>query len=287
MTLTGRRALVTGASRGIGREIALRLAREGADVGLIARSTAALAQVASAIKAEGRRSWILPGDLGSTEEVLRLVAQALSTMGSVDVLVNNAGVQQPIGQLTDCTPEAWMSALQINLAAPMLLMHGLLPGMMARRRGSIVNLSGGGALSPRAHFSAYACSKAALVRLTETVAEEVQPFGVRVNAMAPGAINTRMLEEVLAAKERAGAIARTQAAAQAERGGSSLERAADLAVFLAGDRSSPLTGKVISAPHDPWDGWGPTQREAVAASAWYTLRRLDPHTVAALPENVP
>jgi len=159
-----------------------------------------------------------------------------------------------------------------------LCCKALLPGMIERRQGKIINLSGGGATNPRPNFSAYAASKAAVVRFTETLAEEVRPFNIQVNAIAPGAINTRMLDELLASGDEAGEVALSQARRQKESGGDSLLKVVDLAVFLASDESGSLTGKLISAQHDPWREWA-GKADELNATPLYTLRRLDPFTL--------
>ncbi len=284
MKLAGRRALVTGASRGIGRAIALGLAREAADVVLVARSEPDLSEAAVAVRDLGRQAWTLPADLADPSAVERLVERVLREVGPVDVLVNNAGVQPPIGPLGDCAPDAWLSTLQVNLGAPMQLMHAFAPRMVEQGWGTVLNLSGGGAVSPRPRFSAYGVSKAGVVRLTETLAEELRGTGVRINALAPGAINTSMLGDVVAAGDRAGETAAEQARAQLASGGGSMDRAVELAIFLASDDSAPLTGKLLSAPHDPWDTWSLEERTRLAETDWFTMRRLDPHTLATLPQ---
>jgi NAD(P)-dependent dehydrogenase (short-subunit alcohol dehydrogenase family) len=117
-----------------------------------------------------------------------------------------------------------------------------------------------------------------VVRLTETLAEEVMSYNIQVNAIAPGAVNTRMLDEVLAVGEVAGE--EWQAAQKRQlQGGTPVELAAKLALFLASDASDGLTGKLISAPHDAWQEWDPAQMQKLAGTPWYTLRRIDPHTL--------
>ena len=210
---------------------------------------------------------------------------ALARFGRIDILVNNAGVQPPIGPLVDNDPQEWEQAIAVNLLGPFHCLQAVLPGMIERGQGKIINLSGGGATAPRPNFSAYAASKAAVVRLTETLAEELRPHNIQVNAIAPGAINTRMLDEVL----EAGAAAGDELAAARERsqqGGTPVELAADLVVFLASERSGQLTGKLISAPHDDWRTWDDGRIEELVGSSWYTLRRLDPHTVRTLLEQI-
>jgi NAD(P)-dependent dehydrogenase (short-subunit alcohol dehydrogenase family) len=281
MKLDNQVALITGAGRGIGRAIAMAFARQGADLALVARTESELEETAQMIRAAGHRVVAVTADVSHREHVERAVSQALETFDRVDVLVNNAGVQPPIGPLWQNDADEWMRAVAVNLFGPMLCIKAVLPGMMERKRGKIVNLSGGGATGPRPNFGAYAASKAALVRLTETLAMELAPYNIQINALAPGAINTRMLDQVLAAGELAGAEL-AQAQRRTERGGTSIERAAQLAVFLASADSDGLTGKLVAAPHDDWQTWDAARIAALNESPWYTLRRIDPFTVKPL-----
>jgi NAD(P)-dependent dehydrogenase (short-subunit alcohol dehydrogenase family) len=281
-------ALITGAGRGIGRAMAMAFAREGAHLALVARTAAELDETAQLIHAtqppEGvtaHRVLTTAADVSVRADVEPAIDRVLGAFGRVDVLVNNAGVQPPIGALWQNDPDEWMHTIAVNLFGPMLCIKAVLPGMMERRRGKIINLSGGGAASPRPNFSAYAASKTAVIRLTETLAMELAPYNIQVNALAPGAINTRMLEEVLAAGELAGAEL-MQARYHAEKGGGSLELATQLAVFLASADSDGLTGKLVAAPHDDWQTWDATRITALNRSPWYTLRRIDPFTVKPL-----
>jgi NAD(P)-dependent dehydrogenase (short-subunit alcohol dehydrogenase family) len=281
MKLDNQVALITGAGRGIGRAIAIAFARQGADLTLVARTESELEETAQMIRAAGHRVVAVTADVSHREHVERAVSQALETFDRVDVLVNNAGVQPPIGPLWQNDADEWMRAVAVNLFGPMLCIKAVLPGMMERKQGKIVNLSGGGATGPRPNFGAYAASKAALVRLTETLAMELAPYNIQINALAPGAINTRMLDQVLAAGELAGAEL-AQAQRRTERGGASIERAAQLAVFLASADSDGLTGKLVAAPHDDWQTWDAARIAALNESPWYTLRRIDPFTVKPL-----
>ena len=217
-------------------------------------------------------------DVGVPQQVTATFEVIFRQHGSVDILVNNAGVQGPIGPLWENDPDAWWHTLQTNLFGVFLCCRTVLPKMIERRRGKIINLSGGGATTPRAFFTAYAASKAAIVRLTETLAEEVRPYGIQVNAIAPGAVNTHMLDEVLEAGAAAGEIALNEARRQKDQGGIPPERPAELVVFLASDDSTGITGKLISAVHDDWWNW-PKRVEVLARSDLYTLRRLDPFTI--------
>jgi 3-oxoacyl-[acyl-carrier protein] reductase len=245
---------------------------------LVARGEKELEETRRQVEAMGRQGWAIPADVARREDVRRAVDRALEACGKVDLLVNCAGRQGPIGPLWENDAPDWARTIEVNLMGTVYCIQAVLPGMMGRRRGKIINFSGGGATSPRPNFSAYAASKAAIVRLTETLAEELRPFNVQVNAVAPGAINTGMLEEVLAAGKAAGA---ELAAAQSRKaqGGTPIELAARLVVFLASGASGSLTGKLISAPHDGWQTWDAENLARLDGSPWYTLRRLDEHTL--------
>jgi len=275
MKLEGKTAIITGAGRGIGKAIALAFAREGADVVVVSRTLPQIAETAAQIKGLGRCALAIRGDIAEKEDVDNAVTLAIKEFGKVDILVNNAGIQGPIGPMVENNIDHWMKALHINLVGTYLCTRAVLPIMIEHHQGKIVNLSGGGATSPRPYFSAYAASKAAVVRLTETVAEEVKEFNIQVNAIAPGAVNTKMLEEVLAAGKAAGEKASAEAKRQLETGGTSPERVAALAVFLASDESDGLTGRLISAVWDDWEGMRDCIPE-IMSSALYTLRRISP-----------
>ncbi len=281
MKLKNRVVLITGAGRGIGKALAHGFAQEGANVVLTARTQKELEKSAIEIQKMGRKAVVIPTDVSDPASVEQLIQMVLAKFGKIDILINNAGRQPPIGLIVECDSQDWIQTILVNLVGPMLCCKAVLPGMIERQRGKIINLSGGGATAPRPNFSAYAASKAALVRFTETVAEEVKPFNIQVNAIAPGAINTRMLDEVLAAGDAVGEFALSQAKRQKHSGGDSLEAVVALAIFLASDESGTLTGKLISAPHDPWQEWV-GKADELNATPMYTIRRLDPFTIKPL-----
>ena len=284
-SLQDRVVIVTGAGRGIGRAIALELASRGARLTLASRTPAALDESAGLVRALGAQCRTLETDVSRASQVEELVRTTLAEFGRIDALVNNAGTQGPIGPLAANDAAQWMRTLEVNLMGPMLSMQSVLPHMIGRRQGKIVNLSGGGATAPRPNFSAYAASKAALVRLTETVAEEVRPFNVQVNAVAPGAVNTRMIEEIIAAGEAAGAELEAARRRLAE-GGSSPYAVAQLIAWLLSAESGTLSGKLISALHDDWQGWTESDLARLSAKPWLALRRIDRHTLAAFVEEL-
>jgi len=281
MKLEGKVAIITGAGRGIGRAIALAFAEEGADVVVVSRTPAEIEATAAEIQGRKQRALAVPADVSSPQDVTTVLQRTIQEFGTMHILVNSAGVQGPIGPMVDNDLEHWTQTVQTNLIGAFLCCRAVLPIMIRQRWGRIINLSGGGATGPRPNFSAYAVSKAALVRLTETLAEEVRPYDVLVNAIAPGAVKTRMLDEVLEAGEQGGAHELAQARKCREEGGADPRIAAELAVFLASDAADGVTGRLISALHDPWRAWA-TGEERVPPSPWFTLRRMDPHTLRPL-----
>jgi 3-oxoacyl-[acyl-carrier protein] reductase len=277
LPLAGRTAIVTGASRGLGRAIAAGFVEAGADVLMTGREADALQAAADEVRARGaRRVLTLAGDASLPEVAEAAVALAEAELGGVTALVNNAGVYGPIGPVEENDWAEWTQALTINLLGTVAFCRAVVPGMRRRGYGKIVNLSGGGATAPLPRFSAYAASKAAVVRFTETLAEELRDARVDVNAIAPGALNTRLLDEVLAAgPERAGRAFFDRSLKQRDDGGVPLAKGAALAVFLASAESDGISGRLLSAVWDDWAGL-PSKRDALAASDVFTLRRIVP-----------
>ncbi|MDB5332800.1 MAG: fabG 5 [Phycisphaerales bacterium] len=272
-------ALVTGASRGLGAAIAQQLAHDGASLALVARDAAALESFLPRLRdarvAQTQQFRFFPADL-SQESQSRSVAEAVTNqMGGVDILVNNAAIQGPIGAIDAVDWNAWRAVFDVNLFAPALLSQLLIPVMRSRGGGKIINLSGGGATGPRPDFSAYAASKCALVRLTETLAEELKSQRIDVNAVAPGPMNTRMLDEVLAAGTSAAPREYAAAVERKRGGGTPPDRAAALVAWLASPASDGITGKLISAVWDDWETLA-ERRDELAGSDVYTLRRVTP-----------
>jgi 3-oxoacyl-[acyl-carrier protein] reductase len=274
-------AIVTGAGRGIGRAIATAYAHEGAKVVLAARTLSEIEETTKSLVAEGYSAVAIEVDVSEWESVQALVERTIHDFNGAHILVNNAGIQGAIGPLVKNDPLVWAQTIQVNLVGTFYCCKATLPMMIQQRFGKIINLSGGGATAARPNFSAYAASKTAIVRLTETLAEEVKEFNVQVNAMAPGAVNTRMLAEILEAGSAAGEKAMAEAERQLETGGTPPELAANLAVFLASEASGSLTGKLIAAPYDPWREWA-GKGDELNATPMYTIRRLDPFTIKPL-----
>ena len=283
MKLKDKVAIVTGGGRGIGEAIALAFAREGARLAIASRTKTELDQVASQIENLGGQVQVIPTDVSQRDNVTRLIEATLTAYGQIDVLVNAAGVYGPIGPMWDVDVDKWIQAMKINLFGTFTCCHTVLPHMIERRQGKIVNFSGGGAASPLPRFTAYGVSKTAIVRLTETLAEEVKEFNVQVNAVAPGAVDTSLQDDVLTAGERAGdLLARIRRLRETGEGGVPRELPAELVVFLASDDPDGLSGKLIAAPYDGWQSWDAERIAELMSAPWFTLRRLDPFTIKPL-----
>jgi NAD(P)-dependent dehydrogenase (short-subunit alcohol dehydrogenase family) len=277
--LDGRTALITGASQGLGLEIARAYLGAGArGICVCARDATVLEAAARELRAiatEGQQVIAEPADVTRPTDVERLVDAALEQLGGVTILVNNAGVYGPSGRIDEVDWDEWARAIEINLSGSVLPARALVSHFAQQGYGKVVQLSGGGATGPLARLSAYAASKAAVVRFAETLAVELRELGVDVNAIAPGALNTRMLDEVLAAgPERVGRDFYDRAVEQQRSGGVPLEHGARLAVFLGSAVSDGLTGKLLSAVWDPWEAL--PEHLADLDSDVYTLRRIVP-----------
>ena len=275
MQLKDKVSIITGGSGGIGKAIAIAFAREGAHLVLASRTQSQLEASKQEIESLSEaKVEILRADVSDAKQVKDLVDFALERFATIDILVNCAGVLGPVGLSSEIDAQKWLEAVQINLFGTFLCIKAVLPVMMAKKKGKIINFSGGGAVSPRPRFSAYSAAKAAVVRLTETLAEEVKEYDIDINAIAPGAVNTRLLDEVLKAGEAAGEEL-VKAIKQKQDGGTPPEKAAELAVFLASSESDGLTGRLISAV---WDNWreSPKHMDEIISSDIFTMRRIIP-----------
>jgi len=266
--------LITGASRGLGRSIAREFWSHGASLALVARNRAPLEELRADLRGTGSGTIeVIPADLSDPHAPAAIVDQLRRQWDHLDALVNNAGVAGPIGPLWDNDWREWQETVQINLLAPVALCRLCVPWMP--RGGAIVNLSGGGATSARANFSAYGTAKAALVRFTETLALEVAGLGIRVNAISPGIMNTEMVDAVLRAGPEKVGPDYAKVLEVKRHGGESPEKAAALAYYLASPASEGITGRLISAVWDPWTALAAHTAE-LRDSDIYTLRRIVP-----------
>jgi 3-oxoacyl-[acyl-carrier protein] reductase len=277
MKLKGRTALVTGASQGLGAEIAVHFAAEGASLMLCARDEVAVKDVAAKLAAQhGGKVVAMRCDVGDPTSVDALITETERQLGPLDVLVNNAGIYGPMGAIEEVDWQDWVAAITINLMGTVYPCRAVVPGMKARKRGKIINLSGGGATNPLPGISAYAASKAASVRFTETLALELKPFGIDVNAVAPGALATRMMDQLLeAAPAVAGQAFMARMRKLKDSGGTPLSVGAKCCVWLASEASNGITGKLVAAQWDPYEQF-PDHALDLDGSDIYALRRITP-----------
>lgn len=277
MKLKNLNALITGGSQGLGKVIAEHFLGEGANVALCARSEKDLFATRDELagKFPSQKVVAKTCDVSNESEVNALVAFATRELGSLQALVLNAGIYGPMGPTEEVTLEEWRRAMDINLYGVLLPCRAVIPHFKKVGRGKIVVLSGGGATNPLPNISSYAASKAAVVRLMETLAEELKPHHVDVNAIAPGALATRLVDEVLAAgPEKVGAAFYEKNKQWKEKGATPPELGARLAVYLASPQSDGITGKLISAQWDPWEKLH--EFKADLNGDIYALRRIVP-----------
>ena len=241
MQLEGKVALVTGGARGLGRSMALAYAREGADVGLVARTPSELEAVASEIRALGRRSHTVNAELTTVEGAARAVDETVQNLGKVDVLVNNAGGYRLFTKdqthsitLMDITPEEWTLVMESNLTTTFMVCKAVLPHMMERRTGVIVNMTSKNvARRGRAGQASYAASKAAVERLSEALADEVREHGIAVNILDPGWNLTKPNDDYDDEVHKRMRLP---------------DDIAEVAVFMALQTPETMTGELVTAP---------------------------------------
>jgi 3-oxoacyl-[acyl-carrier protein] reductase len=277
MKLKNVNALITGGSQGLGKAIAEHFLREGANVFICARGEKELHATRDELRKKFPAQKVLAKtcDVSNEAQINELASAALRELGSIQALVLNAGIYGPMGPTESVNLEEWKRAVDINLLGVLLPCRALIPHFKKAGSGKIIVLSGGGATNPLPNISSYAASKAAVVRLAETLAEELRPFHVDVNAIAPGALKTRFVDQVLAAgPEKVGAEFFAKNKKWSDEGAVPLELGAKLAVYLASAESNGITGKLISAQWDPWEKLH-TFKDDLGGDI-YTLRRIVP-----------
>jgi NAD(P)-dependent dehydrogenase (short-subunit alcohol dehydrogenase family) len=258
--LAGEVGIVTGGGRGFGREIALRLAREGAAVTVIARGRAEIDETAAAIRATGARAFPVTADVTDRAAVEAAVKAAEAELGPTTLLVNNAGRDVPFGPIGHVDPDEWWATHAIHVRGPLLFMSAVLPGMRERRRGHIVNIASLGGLVVEPNMSAYAVGKATEIRLTQHVAAETKGQGIGVFAIEPGTVITAMGEATLNNPEahrwlpKGIGFLKAVQAAQQEPGvrEAVFERCCDMVAGLLSGRYDALSGRYLE-PGDDFD----------------------------------
>jgi len=262
MKIADKVVIITGGAGGIGSVVSRFFAAAGAHPVIFDRDVA------------GSAPDVVSVDVSDYRAVSEAVRAVIARRGRIDGLVNCAGIQAPIGSFATNDIAEWQKNIMVNLLGTVHMCHAVVRDMIQRNDGFIINFSGGGASSARENFSAYASAKTAIVRFTETLAAELAPHRIRVNAVAPGAVNTRMLDEVLGAGDRAGSAERAAAEKRASEGGVSPELVAELVLFLASPDSGNLSGRLVSAVWDGWKSWTQDDIAAIMSGEALTLRRV-------------
>lgn len=274
MLLDKKKFIVTGGSGGIGQKIVSTLLENGAAVAVVARSKNKLKELQN--KFGRNKLFVVSADVSCWPQVDSVFSQIINEFRRIDGMINAAAINEPIKPFIETPIKEWVNAINIDLLGAVYCCKRILPHLAEKGDGKIINFSGGGATSSFPCFSAYATAKTGIVRFTEIIAEEVKPYGVYVNAVAPGAINTVMLDNMLKAGPKIlGSEQYAKVLKQKQNGGDDVNLICELVLFLLSNNSFDLTGKLISAKWDNWKKWGKTEIERLSSCSEYTLRRID------------
>lgn len=266
--LAERVAIVTGGGRGIGRAIAQALAAAGATVAVVARTEEQLAETLALIRDAGDQAHAYVADVNDRLAVAQMVGQVKKQLGPVDVLVNNVGRHRALGPLWQVDPAEWWKDIEANLLSTFLCMHAALPDMIEQRSGRIINVSSGAGNLPRPHSTAYTSSKAAVTRLTESVAISAQPYGISIFAIHPGSVRTAMADHLIHSQEGQTWVPEFRTIYDETE--IPAAQAGELVVFLASGKADQLTGRFINV-YDNIDELV-SQAETIRQQDLYTLR---------------
>jgi NAD(P)-dependent dehydrogenase (short-subunit alcohol dehydrogenase family) len=251
--LSGQVAIVTGAGRGLGQAFAIALAKAGAAVAVTARTESEIQVVQREIEQQGGRALAIPADVTDAKAVAQMVATVERQLGPVDLLVNNAGIARAFALLVEVGEDEWWREIEVNLRGPFLCAHAVLPTMVARRRGRIINVASRGGVLVAERASAYCISKAALIRLSQFIDAETRKDGIAVFAIHPGTVRTPMNDfhrtaEIV--RRRAPEIQQRFQKLHEEGGFHPIEQSVALILFLASGEADALSGRYISVDDD-------------------------------------
>ncbi len=249
MPLTDQIILITGGGRGLGHAFADALAAAGAHVVVTARSVPELQRTVDAITQRGGRATAMPADVTDPAAIQRVVMTIEAHVGPIDLLINSAGTFRAFGAIATVDPDDWWREVEINVRGPFLCTHAVLPAMIQRGRGRIINLASGAGLQPFETISAYSLSKTAVIRLTESTALETQPYGIAVFAIDPGTVRTPMTAHVVespAVAQQAPLVRQWFDQLYATNGDTPITQAVELVLALATGQADALTGCYLS-----------------------------------------
>lgn len=253
MNLREQVALVTGGGRGLGRAYALALASAGAAVAVTARTAAEIQETVQIIEQNGGRALAVTADVTDVNAAIQMVATVEQTLGPVDLLVNNAGVLRAVGRISEVAADEWWREVAINLRGPFLYSQAVLPSMIRRKRGRIINLASGAGLEPIDGGSAYCVSKTALIRLSESLALETKEHGIAVFAIHPGTVRTPMtkyMHDSEVVGQRVPAVQQWFRQIYAENQDIPIERSVALVLQLAAGKADLLSGCYLDVNAD-------------------------------------
>src|SRR5215469_641474 len=270
--LSGQVGVVTGAARGLGRAFAIALAQAGMAVALVDRRENELNETLQLLENSGGKGTAIAADISDAGQVQTWTKAVEQKFGPLDLLVNNAAVAGPSGPTWETDAAAWRQCQEVNLRGPFLGCHAVLPGMIARKKGRIINVASAAGTVSVPYLSAYVTSKAALIRFSETLAFEVRPHGISVFAIHPGAVQSPMNEELLATagKQWIPWLEHIFQHGQDQ----TTEPGTDLVVFLASGKGDLLSGRLLLVPDDPAELV--SRSDEIRQRDLYTLRLRHP-----------
>ena len=270
-------AVITGASRGIGFEISKQFLIDGFNISICSRNKSNLIKAEKKLQKFNKKKkniFINKIDISYEAQVKKLIDQTFKKFKRIDVIVNNAGVYGPMGPIEKINLYKWKKALNVNLLGALYLLTYGIPILKKKKYSKFIQLSGGGATNPTPFINSYGASKAAVVRLMETISFEVKKYKIDINSVAPGPINTQMLDEVIQSGPKiVGKEVFQKALKQKKNGGVTFRPCIELISFLASYKSNGITGKLISALWDNWKKW-PKNLNKISDKDVYTLRRI-------------
>jgi len=278
MKAKNKNVIITGGTVGFGKALAEKFLGEGANISICSRNEQQLFDTQSELlsKFPNRIILVKKCDVSIEKDVKEFIAYSLDTFKMIHVLILNAGVYGPMGPIETVSLDEWRKSIDINLFGVLLPCRELIPHFKQNKYGKIIVLSGGGATNPMPNLSSYATAKAAVVRLVETLSKELLSYNVDINAIAPGAMLTRMMEQVIdAGPEIVGDEFFKKNQNWKQNGATSMELGTNLAVYLSTADSNGVTGKLISAQWDDWKNFG-NHLNDLQNSDIYTIRRIVP-----------
>jgi NAD(P)-dependent dehydrogenase (short-subunit alcohol dehydrogenase family) len=276
MTLQGKNILITGGSMGIGLATARICLQKKGKVLICARTALDIEKAVKQLNQEGHKDIIgKVADVTKEEEIGAVIDELENRFGPLSATIHAAGVYGAIGPITLVNPQEWFDAIRINLFGSFLVARLSCQRFQKHGGGRLVLFSGGGAAGPFPNYTSYACSKAAVARLAETIAQEMAPHHIEVNCLGPGFVVTRLHQQTLLASDQAGKEFVEKTKAEIAKGGVPAEVGASAAAFLISDEAKGITGKFIAAPYDSWKDF-PQKIKELKESDIFTLRRIVP-----------